>query len=237
MSDEGHIPRRERCGADAAAYGLGALEAAEAEAFEHHLAECERCAEEVARYGRVVDALAMSAQQYPVPWRLRRRVMRSVRSEPRRSRAHPRRRAPMAFLSHAWPPRAGLGTAAAVGLAAAVVAIATLVSGGSAGVRVLKATVIDSAGSAQVRVADGRAELIVRHFPAPATGHIYEVWLKRPGRAPEPTRTLFGVSAQGAGDIGVPDTLRGVEEFFVTEEPAGGSRVPTHPAVIVGRLS
>jgi hypothetical protein len=48
---------------------------------------------------------------------------------------------------------------------------------------------------------------------------------------------LFSVNAHGAGDIGVPDTLKGVAEILVTQEPAGGSAVPTRPPIIVGRLS
>ena len=43
---------------------------------------------------------------------------------------------------------------------------------------------------------------------------------------------LFSVTAQGAGDVGVPAPLS-VSEILVTAEPAGGSLVPTHPAVIV----
>jgi anti-sigma factor RsiW len=225
VSDEGQIFAREACDGDAAAYALGALEPAEADAFERHLAECERCAEDLGRFAHVVDALAMSAPQYPVPSGLRRRVMRSVRG----ARVTP--------VSRIWSGRTAFATALAVGLAAAILAIGTLVPGGSSKVRVLDARVLDSTGSAQIRLADGRAELLVRHFPAPAAGQIYEVWLKRAGRAPEPTRALFGVSAQGAGNIDVPAALHGVQELLVTQEPAGGSLIPTHPAVIVGRLT
>jgi anti-sigma-K factor RskA len=88
-----------------------------------------------------------------------------------------------------------------------------------------------------LRIDGGRAELIVHRLPAPAAGRIYEVWLKRPGGAPVPTRALFGVTAGGTADVGVPGELRGVSEVLVTQEPAGGSRVPTGPAVIVARTS
>lgn len=222
MSDERHTTARERCGGDAAGYALGALEPVEAEAFERHLAECERCAEDLAEFGHVVDALAISPPQYRAPSELRRRVMTSVRGEPRRSRASRRR--------WRWAP-------VAVGLASAVLVVATLVSGGSGKARVLDARVFDSPGSAQVRLSGGRAELIVRHFPAPAAGDVYEVWLKRAGRALEPTGALFSVGARGADDVGVPGALQGVQEILVTEEPAGGSLVPTSSPVIVGRLS
>lgn len=239
MSDKGRAFGRDGCGADAAASALGALTPAETEAFERHLKQCGVCAEDLAGFEPVVDALAMSVPQYPVPPGLRRRVMSSVRSHPRQSGAPLRRRrwAPMVLLSRSWPAGAALATAVAVGIASVVLAITTLVSGGSGGVRVLQARVIDSAGSAQMRLADGRAELIVRHLPAPAVGHIYEVWLKHSGRAPEPTRVLFGVTGQGAGDIGVPGGLKGVAEILVTEEPAGGSLIPTRQPVIIARLT
>lgn len=239
MSDNGRSFAREGCGADPAAYALGALEPADADAFERHMNECDECAEALAGFEQVVETLAMTAPQYPVPPGLRRRVMGGVRSEPRRSDAGPRRRrwVPMAFLSRHWRARATLGTAVAVGLASVALAIATLVSGGSGGVRALQARVIDSAGSAQMRLTAGRAELIVRHFPAPAAGHIYEVWLKRAGRAPKPTQALFSVNAQGAGDIGVPGALKGVDEILVTEEPAGGSLAPTRQPVIIRHLT
>jgi hypothetical protein len=40
------------------------------------------------------------------------------------------------------------------------------------------------------------------------------------------------VVAGGNGDIDVPGGLRGVNQVMVTPEPPGGSRVPTHAAVI-----
>jgi anti-sigma-K factor RskA len=239
MSDEDRTFPHEAFGADAAAYALGALEPAEAEAFERHLKQCHSCAEDVTRFKRVVDQLAISPPQYGVPPGLRRRVMANVRSEPRHRRASRARPSPSptALVSRAWPPRPALAGAMVLGLALAVLAIVTLVSGGSSKLRVLTARVVDSSGTAQVRLSDGRAELIVRHFPAPAAGRIYEVWLKRPGRSLEPTTALFNVSAQGAADIRVPDPLNGVSDIMVSEEPAGGSVIPTHQPVIVGQLS
>jgi Anti-sigma-K factor rskA/Putative zinc-finger len=223
MSDESRVGAGDGCGTDVAAYALGALSPAEAEAFERHLQECTICAEELSTFGPVVDALAMSPPQYRTPPALRRRVIAEVRPKPDRSRA---RRTAFATA-----------TAAAVALAAVVFAIVTLVSSGSGGVRVLQASVIGSPGTAQVRLANGRAELIVRHFPAPSPGHLYEVWLQRPSGQPVPARVLFDVSAQGARDVGVPETLHGVKALLVTEEPASGSLVPTRPPVIVGPLS
>ncbi len=234
MSEKDQVFGPEGCGGDAAAYVLGALDPAEAKAFERHLQDCGSCSKDLAGFEHVVDALAMSAPQYEAPAGLRARVMSDVRPEPSRSAAS---RRPWRGASRSWPPRAALATAMAAGLASAVFAIATLLPGGSNGVRVINASVVDSPGSAQMRLAHGRAEMIVRDLPAPAVGDIYEVWLKRPGHALEPTSALFSVSARGAGDIGVPGALQGVAQILVTEEPAGGSTVPTHRAVIVARLS
>jgi anti-sigma-K factor RskA len=235
MSGEDQVLMHERCAGDAAAYALGALEPVEVEAFERHLQRCVVCAEELGRFRQVADTLATSPPQYAVPAGLRSRVIGSASSERRRSGASRRRRlrGPRLIASHG--PR--LATALAVALVAAVVVITTGDLGGSSGARVLSASVVDSPGSAQVRLVDGRAELIVRDFPAPRAGLIYEVWLERRGRAPAPTRVLFSVTAHGAGDIGVPAPLNGVNEIMVSPEPDGGSDVPTHAAVIVARLS
>jgi Anti-sigma-K factor rskA len=225
------------CGSDGAAYVLAALEPDEVETYRRHLSLCAACRDEVAALQRVADVLPMAAAQYRLPARLRRRVVRTVRAEARRGRRGRRRPALAALLPRL--PQAGraLVGAAAVALTAIVIAAAILVSAGPAGPKVLQATVINSTGSAQLRIGGGRAELLVRHLRAPAPGRIYEVWLKRQGAAPAPTTALFNVPVGGAAEIGIPGALGGVSEVLVTEEPAGGSRVPTGPPVIVAPTS
>jgi anti-sigma-K factor RskA len=221
------------CGGDAAAYVLGALEADEATAFREHLASCVVCRDELAAFQQVVDALPMAAPQHPVPRRLRRRVLRAVRSKPKPARAGGGLR-----LLHPgagrWPALAG---AMLVTAALATAGGLELASGGSSGVRVIQARVTGSPGTAELRVAGGHAELIVRHLPPPSAGRIYELWLKRAGQAPSPTSALFSVTGNGSGDVGVPGDLRGVSEVLVTEEPAGGSLVPTNAPVIAATLA
>jgi hypothetical protein len=169
------------CGADAAAYVLGALEPEEAEAFRRHMARV--------RAGR--------------------------------------------FLS-----RPVIAAAAGLAVVAALIIGLELGSSGSNSTRVIAATVSGSPGSAQLRVTGTRAELIVRRFPQPAPGHIYEVWELRHGAGvPSPTKTLFSVNSSGAGDVGVPGNLKGVSKVLVTQEPAGGSQVPTRAPVIVASLA
>ena len=225
------------CGADAAAYALGALSEEEAAAFRRHLAECAVCHDELAAFSQVVDTLPTSAPQLDAPRTLRKRVMRAVRAEANANHSR-RARGPVGPGAFRFAiSRAGLAAGVAVAAAAAVAGGLVLSSGGSAPARVIQASVIGSPGNAQLRLAQGRAELIVTHFPPPPSGRIYEIWLERPGRRLMPTRALFSVTSRGAGDVGVPGALRGVSAVLVTQEPAGGSLTPTHAPVIVARLS
>jgi anti-sigma-K factor RskA len=232
MTDRDQMPETRDCGPDAAAYVLGALEPEEAEAFREHLDRCVVCRDEVAAFEQVVHALPMAAPQHRVPRGLRRRIVRAARAEPKlvSSPASPARRLPAV-------PRPAVAAALVLAAALATVGGLELSSGGSGGARVIQASVLGLPGSAQVRLASGRAELIVRHFSPPPAGRIYEVWLKRGQRPPAPTSALFSVTTTGAGDVGVPGDLRGVSEVLVTLERAGGSRVPTHAPVIVARLT
>ena len=92
-------------------------------------------------------------------------------------------------------------------------------------------------GTAQLRIARGKAELVVHHFSPPPAGKIYEVWLQRGKASPSPTMALFSVTAAGDGQVDVPGSLHGVSLVMVTPEPAGGTKVPTHPPVISASLT
>jgi anti-sigma-K factor RskA len=221
------------CGGDAAAYVLGALEPAEAEAFSRHLEQCTVCRDEVDALEGVVQALPMAAPQHPAPRRLRRRVMRAILDEPKAADHRPRRLLPASSWSS---PRVALGAL----IAAAVVAIAVIggldLSGGGS-TRVIRATVAGVTGSAELRVTNGHGELIVSHFSRPPVGHVYEVWLQSPGSRPVPANVLFTVTSTGSAEVGLPGSLAGISQVMVTPEPDGGSRAPTYSPVIIARLT
>ena len=227
MTDD-QLPSTHDCGGDAAAYALGALDPAEAEAFRAHLETCIVCRDELGAFQQVVGVLPMSAPQHRVPRSLQRSVMRAVHQQPRLApqAARPRSRP---WLSWSFAPR----PAVALGLLLVVIVAGLggleLASTGGPGTRVIQASV----GSAELRLTGNRGELIVHHLPAPAPGRIYEVWLQRGRRTPSPTSALFSVTAAGTGDVDVPGSLRGVNRVLVTQEPAGGSRVPSRAPVIV----
>lgn len=211
------------CAGDAAAYALGALDRDEEEAFRVHLESCVVCRDELAAFGQVVEQLPMAAPPHAAPRRLRRRVRRALREQ-----QVPRRRS---------LPRPAVAAATAVVAAAALVGGIELGSSSPGHARVIQASVIDTRGQAQLQLNGNSAELFVSNFPAPPKGKIYEVWLQRASSAPSPTGALFSVTSSGAGDVGVPGSLRGVDEILVTPEPAGGSPSPTHAPVIVARLT
>lgn len=222
MSGIERIAATPDCGGDAAAYLLGALNPAEVEAFEQHLAECAICRDEVSALQRVVDALPLAAPQYSAPKGVRWRILHAVLQDARRAVARPRRLMGLAAPACAWR-----GVALAGGCAALALAVfAGFELSTRSHVRVIQASVASVPGRASVRVSDGRGELIVRGFGPPAAGDIYELWLKRPHRAPAPTSVLFSVTSPGAGQIGLPSRLHGVSEVMVTPEPRVGARSP-----------
>lgn len=219
------------CGQDAAAYVLGALEDEEAATFRQHMATCALCREEVAVLQLTADALPAAVPQLAAPRQIKRRVMSAVREDAKSARRTARRRRLLA------PSRPALAVGAAVAAAAVAVGGFELASGGRAGSRLIQASVTAPSASAVLRLSDGHGELVLRRMPAPSSGHIYEVWLKRAGRQPSPTNTLFSVTSRGSAAVDVPGNLKGVAEILVTPEPLGGSLVPTHSPVIVAQLA
>lgn len=232
MTEHENLSGRHDCGGDAAAYALGALTPSEAEAFGRHLDECAICRDELDALRGVVEALPMAAPQYPAPRRLRRRVLRAVRQEPRfGSRTEPAR-------PTLRPARRGVLAGASLTAAAVAAAVAVLLVSDSGGTeRLIQAHVTGISGSAQLRIHNGRGELIVHHLTAPRAGRVYEVWLKPRHRNPVPASVLFGVSSAGNADVGVPRSLKGISQLMVTSEPDGGSPVPTSQPVIVAQLT
>jgi anti-sigma-K factor RskA len=223
-----------RCAGDAAAYALGALEPREARLFAAHVETCVVCRDELTAFQEVVMALPMAAPQHRLPRGLRRRTLSDFRRSTSFATA---RRAPAARERRLAFPRPALALGAAAMLVVASAGGLALETSGAPSTRILGAEVFGSRGRAQLRLDGGRGELIVHHLPSPAAGHVYQVWLKRSGQAPAPTSALFSVTSGGDADVEVPGSLSHVNQVLVTQEPAGGSAVPTGGPVIVAALS
>ena len=234
MSDKNTMHGPGHCGEDVAAYALGALEPAEAEAFGRHLETCAVCRDELEAFQQVVDVLPMTAPAFKASPRLRRHVRRAITDTPHPAAGEPSAaRRPSRSWRPEWLPRPVLGVAA--GLAVIAIALVLVLSGGGSSTRVVEAQVVGH-GSASLKISGHRGVLIVQHFAAPPSGKIYEVWLVHGKQAPQPTNALFDVNANGNTDVNVPGSLKGVSQVLVTPEPAGGSKVPTHTPVIAAQL-
>jgi anti-sigma-K factor RskA len=232
MSDRDTTADRRGCGADVAAYALGALEPADAEAFRRHLETCSVCQEELRSFEEVVNDLPLTAPQHKAPAVIRRKVMREVNADARaRRRAAGADPAPRSAARGGWlvpRPALALGVALLVAVGVAVGVISGTSGGPNA--RVITGQVVGT-GTAQLRILPGRASLVVHHLAPPPAGKIYEVWLVRGRRPPSPTR-LFSVTPAGNRVVAVPGNLRGVSSVLVSPEPMGGSPHPTHAPVI-----
>ena len=236
MNDRDRTPQSRECGGDVAAYALGALDAAEAEAFLRHLDTCAVCRDELASFQEVVTALPMSAPRHRASPELKRRVLRAIDDEPAPAGA-PRRAARGRARASRWVlPRPALAFSTALAVAVLAFVVVSLTSSSSPATRVIQAKVTGQ-GTAQLRIARGQGELVVHHLSPPPAGKIYEVWVQRGKAAPSPTKALFSVTAAGDGQVGVPGSLHGVSLVMVTPEPAGGSKVPTHAPVISASLT
>jgi hypothetical protein len=230
---------------DAASYVLHAMSDGECETFQAHLGRCDACSAKVAELQFVGDALLSGVPQLTAPAPIRDRVMSIVRAESElllaaghgADRPEPaRRRRRFSVLSLRPLPAAALASVALVlGIGGGA-----LLSGGDGrpAARTVAAKVDVAGASAQMRLSSDSAKLVVAGMPSPAEGRVYQVWLDRGGkRTPEPTDALFSVSREGRASVDVPGDLHGVKAVLVTDEPQGGSRIPTRAPVISASLT
>ena len=234
MTLRDHVEYEEAVGA----YVLDALPELEAEVFERHMLRCDTCREQVERLQPSVDALPRAVSQRPAPPDLKTRLMREVREEAAAEDAAARRRSPR----RAWRPSlawsAALASAVIVGFAA--YGVFQLAQGSS---NKTISAMVDShrlAGAAAAKLEvldDGDAAILhVTGLPSPGPGRVYQVWLDRKG-AKVPTDALFSVSSAGHATVDVPGDLKGVDAVLVTDEPIGGSKIPTRAPVITASLT
>jgi anti-sigma-K factor RskA len=225
-----------------AAYLLGALDELERAAFEEHLAGCPACREEVEQLLPAAQALPVSVEPMAPPPALKARIMAEVEREasllaaagPEADRP-PARRGRRRF--HLRVPRL-VPVAVAAALLVVGVAIgvgATALRGGPERTVAAEVTAPGATVSLEVNGEEGR--LLARGLPAPPSGRVYQVWLKRDGHAPEPTAALFVPSRAGAATASVPGSLEGIDQVMVTDEPDGGSPQPTGDLLAVADLS
>ncbi|THV27106.1 anti-sigma factor [Glycomyces paridis] len=228
------------------AWALDAVDADERLRVERHLAECESCAQEAAELREAVSRLADVTLTEPPP-RLRDAVLAEVRRTRQEAPAEP---APQARGS-VRRSRAGGHRRLRLALGAAVLAVAAAFAGVAVTWSVMRgaetgpeselAAVLE-APDAEVgsQAADGggrvtvvssaaldRAVVVVSGLAEVADDRSYQVWL-----VDEAGQVSAGV--MDAGDSSATmlvDGLGDTQVIGVTNEPAGGSEVPTLPMV------
>jgi anti-sigma-K factor RskA len=226
------------------AYVLGALDDTERAAFEEHLAGCPACREEVAQLLPAVRALPVSVDPVDPPPALKARIMAEVEREASllaaagpeadRPSATGRRRRRLSLRIPRLVPAAVAAAALVVGVAVGV-GVTQLVG---APERTVTAQVSGAPGATvQLELSGEEGRLMARDLPAPPSGRVYQVWLKRDGHAPEPTAALFMPSRDGTATAAVPGSLEDVDQVMVTDEPDGGSPQPTGDLLAVADLS
>ncbi|HEY3020248.1 MAG TPA: anti-sigma factor [Solirubrobacteraceae bacterium] len=224
----------------AGAWVLGALDEDEAWRFAAHLDVCAACRNEVERLRVAADVLPLAAPPAGPPRELKRRLMTIVEAEARERRRSeaPARAERLRDRLRVLSVRPALAAAAATLLLLAGVGVGlALRSGGQTEVVALAVDAGKGRGATAQLVRSGdEAEVRVSHMPPPPDGRVYQVWLQRDGRAPEPD-AVFTVDREGRGSVGVIGDVEGADAVLVTDEPEGGSRVPTRQPVVRGRLS
>jgi anti-sigma factor RsiW len=202
-----------------ALYALDVLDADERARFEEHLAECERCKNELAGLRDAASGLAFVEGPAPPP-ALRDRVLSSARAEPQNVVPLPRRR------SRAVAIAAGVAVAAslvAVGFGIWAASLHHSLAQERSATSVLndpraRRLTVPGRPGALVVAPSGEAVLTVS-LPSPPSGKTYEAWVA--GR---------GVHAAGTFSGGLVKLTRPVgrgEQVMVTLERSGGVDAPT----------
>jgi anti-sigma-K factor RskA len=207
-----------------AGYALDALEAADAHAYEQHLAHCERCQVELGTLSAAAAALAFGVPPAEPPAELRERILDAARAE--RSNAVPFRK-PYGFARlHPARVLAVAATAAAVGLGIWNVALHERLDRSH---EALRSVGLHGAAGSVVLGAGGQGTMVVADLAAAPAGKTYEAWVIVDGKA-QPAGTFAA-----GGKTVVVHLRRPVPSgaiVAVTIEREGGSQQPTESPFI-----
>jgi anti-sigma-K factor RskA len=114
---------------------------------------------------------------------------------------------------------------------------AAVFAGGGGKTLSVAATGTAAKAVAEVDVSGDKAVLVAHNMPGPGQGKTYQVWLKRPGEAPQPTSALFTPLSDGSATATVTGELRDGDQILVTAEPDGGSPMPTSNPVLAAQMT
>jgi anti-sigma-K factor RskA len=222
---------------DLALYALDALEDGETEEIEAHLAVCASCRQELAAHE---EALGTLVEDGPPP-----ALWDAVRSQIRAGEAAPMNGTPLRPVGpvpgHQVPSAAGRMRRRVVLLAAAAAVVAVVGVGvgmqlgndGNGPGTLAVAVLADAQGADVARVVtnDNGDVLELDKLPPLSAGRTYQLW-----SVDGPRPVSLGLLGDGH-DPSVPVTLPAeTATLAISEEPAGGSTMPTGPVVAAGAV-
>src|SRR5947208_3435939 len=211
-----------------AAYALDALDGDDLQAYETHLAGCERCREDVASFRATAAALAYDVQPLEPPETLERRILTAARAE--RPNVAPLR------LRVAAPAAAFGAVAAAAAIAIGIWAVHLSNSldrqrsnnkSQGAILAILSDCKVTPAKGATARVCVAptrKAVLAVDNLEPAGPGKTYEAWLIA-GKRVQPAGLFPGGAGRSYLRLTKPVPMRAT--VAVTREKAGGASAPT----------
>ena len=219
-----------------AGYALDALDPADREAFERHLAGCERCQEELAGFWEVSSALAVAADGPAPSPGLRERILADARAErqtvvPLESR---RRLSPVLVAVTA------VAAAVAIGLGIYSIslhgqldetksALTTQERAAAVLADPTAATVALQTGSGRlVTAGGGTAVLVLDDLAAAPTGKTYQAWVVE-GKTPVSAGTFAPTGRRAV--VPIPQAVPKGAVVAVTIEQSGGASSPTLPPI------
>jgi anti-sigma-K factor RskA len=228
---------------EAAAFALGALDAERIDDFKEHLKGCKRCEEELRWLAPAVRALPEAVESQTPPPELKVRLMAEVRAdaaaadvargaegrEPAASRkSFGEWLSGLRLGGLTWKPLAGM--AVVILIVAGGVGYAVGTGGGSNGGLTTPLQREENGIEAQVVTEGTRGEIHLANVKQLPEGKVLEAWVQR-GNAVEPVQALFAPDHAGNASTTIED-MTNVSLVMVTQEPAGGTKVPTTEPIV-----
>jgi len=243
---------------DLVLYALRELPEQQALEVRRHLDDCPECRRELGDLNSDMALLALSSVGPTPPQRSRERLLKAIKSEPRRSKAVVMRRPWWSFVPSfaavllaifglmLWRENTSLRRKLDVAqqtssqkkaeLERAQLVLDTLTSPESSHFALVAAKSQPvPEGRASYMQKTGTLVFTAQHLPALPPQKVYQLWLiPASGSAPMPFGT-FKPDAQGNASMVMPNMDKAAPKMFaVTIEPEGGSQTPTMPIVMAG---
>lgn len=247
---------------DVVAYALGALDPAERAGVEAHLRGCPECTRMLDEYRELAGLLPHALPPQAPPPEARSALLARVRTErapasadgplPTTTAVVPQAETSAGAIRFIRPLAWAAAAAALAGLLIWNITlqrkqddlraeVAAITRAADARVAVMANTSAAPAAAGRFFLAEGdnRAILAVSGLPPLPAGRVYQFWYFASQERPRESGGIFTVGARGDALVGltVPGPIGQYTQIWVTQEPMGGSEVPTAPHFLEGPLS